>query len=158
MTFDIEHYMVEAIHNDADWGQRYIAFCNYDLQILDVCPDTQSVYGTVHTLIQAKETVETRSKPRSMIKLYQTNFTFSVNLCTGLYTTLHIADLTEAGEQMLRGREWKPGSRECLMLRRKVAVPQSFFRSVHVLSNEAVFKGKSMNLLVAPFFYTAIML
>jgi len=38
MTFDIEHYMVEAIHNDADWGQRYIAFCNYDLQILDVSP------------------------------------------------------------------------------------------------------------------------
>nr|KAG5703915.1 hypothetical protein BaRGS_008174 [Batillaria attramentaria] len=36
MTFDIEHYMVEAIHNEAEWGQRYIAFCNYDLQILDV--------------------------------------------------------------------------------------------------------------------------
>lgn len=37
MTFDIEHYMVEAIHSEADWGQRYVAFCNYDLQILDVC-------------------------------------------------------------------------------------------------------------------------
>ncbi|GFR97553.1 DDB1-and CUL4-associated factor [Elysia marginata] len=36
MTFDIEHYMAEAIHHDADWGQRYVAFCNYDLQILDV--------------------------------------------------------------------------------------------------------------------------
>ena len=38
MTFDIEHYMAEAIHHDADWGQRYVAFCNYDLQILDVSP------------------------------------------------------------------------------------------------------------------------
>lgn len=158
MTFDVEHYMVEAIHNDADWGQRYIAFCNYDLQILDVCPDNKSVYGTVYTLIQAKQTADNRNKARSLIKLYQTSFTFSFNMSTGLYNTLHIDELTEADEQLHRGGEWKPGSRECCLLRRKVAVPQSFFRSVHVLSNEAVFKGKSMNLLVAPYLYTAIML
>ncbi|KAK7492891.1 hypothetical protein BaRGS_00015838 [Batillaria attramentaria] len=158
MTFDIEHYMVEAIHNEAEWGQRYIAFCNYDLQILDVCPDSGSVYGTVYTLIQAKESADPRNKHRALIKLYQTSFTFELNLSTGLYSTLHIGELTEADEQLLRGREWKPGSRECCLLRRKVAVPQSFFRSVHVLSNEAVFKGQSMSLLVAPYQYTAIML
>jgi hypothetical protein len=36
MTFDIEHYMEEAIRGTAKWSDRYIAFTNYDLQILDV--------------------------------------------------------------------------------------------------------------------------
>lgn len=35
-TFDIEHYMAEAIRQEAEWGQRYIGPYNYDLQILDV--------------------------------------------------------------------------------------------------------------------------
>ena len=36
ITFDIEHYMEETIRGRAKWGDRYIAFTNYDLQILDV--------------------------------------------------------------------------------------------------------------------------
>ena len=36
MTFDVEHYLEEVIGHFADWGHRYIAFTNYDLQILDV--------------------------------------------------------------------------------------------------------------------------
>ena len=36
VTFDIEHYMEETIRGRAKWGDRYIAFTNYDLQILDV--------------------------------------------------------------------------------------------------------------------------
>ncbi|XP_012941436.1 DDB1- and CUL4-associated factor 15 [Aplysia californica] len=159
MTFDIEHYMVEAIRHDADWSQRYVAFCNYDLQILDVCPSSQSVYGTVYALIQAKESLE-RSKPsRTMVKLYQTQFTFVFSLCTGLYSTLFIEPLTEVDEKILRGRDWSsPGSKECCLLRRKAAVPQSFYNSVHVLSNESVFKDKSLSMLISPYLYTAIML
>lgn len=36
LTFDVEHYLEEVIGHSADWGHRYIAFTNYDLQILDV--------------------------------------------------------------------------------------------------------------------------
>lgn len=36
LTFDVEHYLEEVIGHFADWGHRYIAFTNYDLQILDV--------------------------------------------------------------------------------------------------------------------------
>ncbi|KAK6989474.1 DDB1- and CUL4-associated factor 15 [Biomphalaria glabrata] len=159
MTFDIEHYMVEAIRHDADWCQRYVAFCNYDLQILDVCPNSQSVYGTVYALIQAKESIDRSKYSRMMVKLYQTQFTFVFNLCTGLYSTLFIEPLTEVDERILRGRDWSsPGSKECCLLRRKAAVPQSFYTSVHVLSNEAVFREKSMSMLVAPCQYTAIIL
>lgn len=38
-------------------------------------------------------------------------------------------------------KEWKPGFRECALLRRQAYIPQSS-RSVHVLSNESVFKGR----------------
>ncbi|XP_059175727.1 DDB1- and CUL4-associated factor 15-like [Physella acuta] len=159
MTFDIEHYMVEAIRHDADWSQRYVAFWNYDLQILDVCPNSQSVYGTVYALIRAKDTLDRSKMSRMMVKLYQTQFTFVFNLCTGLYSTLFIEPLSEVDERILRGRDWNsPGSKECCLLRRKAAVPQSFYTSVHVLSNEAVFKDKSLSMLVAPYQYTAIML
>ncbi|CAG5136725.1 unnamed protein product [Candidula unifasciata] len=159
MTFDIEHYMVEAIRHDADWGQRYVAFCNYDLQILDVCPNSQSVYGTVYALIQAKDSMDRSKMSRMMVKLYQTQFTFVFSLCTGLYSTLFIEPLSEVDERILMGREWKsPGSKECCLLRRQAAVPQSFYSSVHVLSNESVFKDKSLAMLVAPNQYTAILL
>jgi len=159
MTFDIEHYMVEAIRHNADWSQRYVAFCNYDLQILDVCPSSQGVYGTVYALIQAKESPD-RSKPsRNMVKLYQSQFTFVFNLCTGLYSTLHITPLVEVDEKVLRGRDWSsPGGKECCIMRRRAAVPLSFYTSVHVLSNEAVFKDKSLTMLISPYLYTAIML
>ncbi|KAH9488301.1 hypothetical protein Btru_066899 [Bulinus truncatus] len=146
MTFDIEHYMVEAIRHDADWSQRYVAFCNYDLQILDVCPNSQSVYGTVYALIQAKDSLDRSKYSRMMVKLYQTQFTFVFNLCTGLYSTLFIEPLTEVDERTLRGRDWSsPGSKECCLLRRKAAVPLSFYTSVHVLTNEAVFRGLKTN-------------
>ncbi|RUS88571.1 hypothetical protein EGW08_003671 [Elysia chlorotica] len=160
MTFDIEHYMAEAIHHDADWGPRYVAFCNYDLQILDVCPSSQNVYGTVYALIQAKESAETSRFSRMMVKLYQTQLFFVFNLCTGLYSTLFIAPLSEVDERILRARgDWNsPGNKECCMLRRKSAIPQSFFNSVHVLSNESVFREKSLSMLIAPYMYTAIML
>ncbi|XP_046374752.1 DDB1- and CUL4-associated factor 15-like [Haliotis rufescens] len=156
MTFDIEHYMVEVIHQEAEWGPRYVAFCNYDLQILDVCPDSFRVFGTVHALIQARDRLTKQSK--GAVKSYQTSFTFEWNLRTGNYSTLHIDELTEMNEQIMRGKEWKPGSKECGQLRRKSYCPQSFYRSVHILSNEAVFKGRSLPMLIAPYQYTAILL
>ena len=49
ITFDIEHYMEETIRGRAEWGDRYIAFTNYDLQVLDVsivktCPRTKHIF------------------------------------------------------------------------------------------------------------------
>ena len=36
LTLDVEQYLGEAVKNAADWGHRYLAFTDYDLQILDV--------------------------------------------------------------------------------------------------------------------------
>lgn len=38
-------------------------------------------------------------------------------------------------------KEWKPGFKECAMLRRQMYIPQSTQRYVNVLSNESVIKG-----------------
>ncbi|WAR18244.1 DCA15-like protein [Mya arenaria] len=149
LTFDIEHYMEEAIRSSAPWEHRYIAFTNYDLQILDVYMDRNEVLAKVFALISAKEETKQKKiyKRKGQEKLYQTSFTFEVNIQSGVYETLEIEDLTLVDEKDLRGREWKPGFRECAMLRRHVFVPQSAKRSVHVLSNEAVFKGTTGNAL-----------
>ena len=36
LTLDIEHYLGETIRQCADWGKRYLAFTDYDVQIIDV--------------------------------------------------------------------------------------------------------------------------
>lgn len=36
LTLDIEHYLGEAVRTKAEWGQRYMSFTDYDVQIVDV--------------------------------------------------------------------------------------------------------------------------
>ena len=36
LTLDVEQYIGETVKNAADWGHRYIAFTDYDVQILEV--------------------------------------------------------------------------------------------------------------------------
>ncbi|ESO88862.1 hypothetical protein LOTGIDRAFT_219013 [Lottia gigantea] len=149
MTFDIEPYMMETIHLRAEWGRRFVSFYNYDLQILDVEQDGQ-IIGTVCALIQAKESNE-KSKRYSKvpIKMYRTQITFRFNLCKGIYSTLNIDDLSEVQERNPCDFEWKSGNKECNLIRRKAIIPKSFFRSVHMLSNECLFKGRSKKILMA---------
>ena len=36
LTFDVEHYLGEAVKTCADWGHRYLSFTDYDVQIIEV--------------------------------------------------------------------------------------------------------------------------
>lgn len=36
LTLDIEHYLGEAVKMYAEWGSRYLAFTDYDVQIVEV--------------------------------------------------------------------------------------------------------------------------
>lgn len=36
LTLDVEQYIADTIRNEAEWGGRYIAFTDYDMQIIDV--------------------------------------------------------------------------------------------------------------------------
>ena len=42
LTLDIEHYLGEAVRTKAEWGQRYMSFTDYDVQIVDVSFITHS--------------------------------------------------------------------------------------------------------------------
>lgn len=166
MTFDVEHYLEEVIGHFADWGHRYIAFTNYDLQILDVCAESTTVIGKVFALIHAKEESDASRKikrSKNAIRRYQTSFCFAWNLATGGYETKFIGDLTEVDEVEIRRiestwKEWKPGFKECAMLRRQMYIPQSTQRYVNVLSNESVIKGESLKFIIAPQHYVALLI
>ena len=36
LTLDIEHYLGETVRTTAEWGHRYLAFTDYDVQVLEV--------------------------------------------------------------------------------------------------------------------------
>ena len=36
LTLDIEHYLGETVRTSAEWGHRYLAFTDYDVQIVEV--------------------------------------------------------------------------------------------------------------------------
>nr|XP_006812604.1 PREDICTED: DDB1- and CUL4-associated factor 15-like [Saccoglossus kowalevskii] len=90
-------------------------------------------------------------------RLFQTGFKFSWNLKTGLYETLEIEDLKEFDQAQLCNL-WNPGKYLCQKLQRDLSIPQAFVRSVHVLTNEAVWKRQSLKELVDPVHFVAITL
>ena len=36
LTLDIEHYLGEAVKTTAEWGHRYLAFTDYNVQVVEV--------------------------------------------------------------------------------------------------------------------------
>ncbi|GAB1599487.1 DDB1- and CUL4-associated factor 15-like [Argonauta hians] len=159
LTLDIEHFLEEVIHTVAEWGHRYIAFLNYDLQLLDVNAESGEVLAKVFALVQArKDFNEKKPCKRSNIlkQYYQTSITFNWSLLTGNYSTFHIEDLVEVDETDLLRKEWNPGNGEVTRLQHALAVPQSFYKSVYTLTNEAVIRGNSLTLILAPHHIVAI--
>ncbi|XP_071853689.1 DDB1- and CUL4-associated factor 15-like isoform X2 [Apostichopus japonicus] len=165
ITLDAEHYICDAICKRATWGKRYISFTDYDMNILDVCPDSSTVYVLLKALVRAwpesKTSVdifEFDDNPTSDTpEVFETGFSFAWNLKTGTYETLHIEDLVPFDQSQLI-KMWNPGFLRTLQLQRKAALPQNHSNSVHILTNEAVFKNKSLTRLLDPVHYVAIIL
>lgn len=159
LMLDIEHFLEEVIHNLAEWGHRYIAFLNYDLQLLDVNAESGEVLAKVFALVQArKELSERKDLKRSHRpkQYYQTSITFSWSLLTGNYETFHIEDLSAVDESDLLKKEWNPGNGEVTKLQQSLAIPQSSYNRVCTLTNEPVLKGHSLTTIVAPHHFVAI--
>ena len=66
-----------------------------------------------------------------------------VYVIVGMYTTLDIEDLVEVNQAELLRKQWHPGRRIFEALQRRFAVPQAYSQSVHVLTNEPVFRGNN---------------
>ncbi|PIK50200.1 hypothetical protein BSL78_12906 [Apostichopus japonicus] len=132
ITLDAEHYICDAICKRATWGKRYISFTDYDMNILDVCPDSSTVYVLLKALVRAwpesKTSVdifEFDDNPTSDTpEVFETGFSFAWNLKTGTYETLHIEDLVPFDQSQLI-KMWNPGFLRTLQLQRKAALPQT---------------------------------
>ncbi|KAK2152086.1 hypothetical protein LSH36_340g06043 [Paralvinella palmiformis] len=160
LTLDIEHYLGETIRQCADWWKRYLAFTDYDVQIVEVCPETSEVIALVFALIRARPPKENKHVHgvRTMPKLYRTCCKLIWNLKTGSYNTLEVDDLLEVNQGELMRKRWHPGQRMCEVLQRRFSVPNSYYQSVHVFTNHSVFRGQSLKLLLDPHHYVAIFL
>ncbi|XP_072019398.1 DDB1- and CUL4-associated factor 15-like [Amphiura filiformis] len=166
LTMDAEHYICDTIRTSASWGRRYIAFTDYDMQILEVCPHSSCVVVMIMALIRAwpetkKETKDVfdfnEDSKSSTPRLYQTAFKFTWSLKTGKQKTFEVDDLVEFDQTHLR-KTWNPGRSVCQDLQKKCSIPQGLARGVHVLTNEAVFRNKSLNRLLDSEHYVAIVL
>lgn len=165
LTMDAEHYMCEAIRTVAPWGRRYIAFTDYDMQVLDVCGDSCNVVVMIKCLVRAwpepnkpKDVFEFEDDPANETpQMYQTGFKFAWNLKTGQYQTFEVESLQDFDQAQLC-KVWNPGRALCQRIQRRWAIPQAHTKGVHVLTNEAVFKNRSLTKLLDPLHYVAIIL
>ncbi|XP_074642049.1 DDB1- and CUL4-associated factor 15-like isoform X2 [Tubulanus polymorphus] len=161
LTFDIEQYLNEALQSTMDMGLRYVSLADYDAQILDVCADTYCVVGMILVLIRARPPLSTKMNSQAQrhnLKMYQTGFKFEWNLHTGNYTTIETDSYIEVDQKETVKKPWHPGATMCRNIQKQAFVPLSYTQSVHVLTNEAVFKGQSLKTLIDPHHYVAIVL
>ncbi|CAH1243511.1 DCAF15 [Branchiostoma lanceolatum] len=141
LRMDAEQFICDMARQDADWGNRFVAFTDYDMQIIDVCPDSRQLVVLVLALVRARP-----HYGNCIPKLYQTSFTAAWDLNTGHYQTRDIQPLQEFDQAQLR-KVWNPGRAMCRKMQQRWMIPQGYARGVHVMTNEAVFRGHSLSLL-----------
>jgi len=152
-AFDVEPYLHETAQrlcNEA--GQKYQAFTDYDVQIVDLFVETGDVLALVVMLVQAtpknKSLVKCQRNTGGIIrKQFETGFKFLWNIQTGKYRVVETESLKEI--DILKGkalipRPWNPGRKKCTLLQEKWLLPCAPMQDVLVLSNEPVFTGVSL--------------
>ena len=58
LTLDVEQYLSDNMPY-YPWADQVLSFSNYDIQILDVCPDTNSVLALLCVLLQTSKAPRT---------------------------------------------------------------------------------------------------
>ncbi|XP_078064434.1 DDB1- and CUL4-associated factor 15-like, partial [Mustelus asterias] len=140
LTLDFEYVINEVIRNDASWSQRYCSFSDYDIVILEVCPITNHVIINIGLLLLAYPSDEEgQIRPRT----YHTCLKGTWNLNTGIFATVGVGDLT-AVQGQTSGSVWSTFRKSCVDIAMRWLVPESTFRNVNRMTNEALHKGRSL--------------
>lgn len=63
LTLDVEQYLSDNMPYYS-WADQVLSFSNYDIQILDVCPDTNSVVALLCVLLQTAKTAKPPSEDK----------------------------------------------------------------------------------------------
>ncbi|XP_038168735.1 DDB1- and CUL4-associated factor 15 [Arvicola amphibius] len=155
LTLDFEYVINEVIRHDATWGHQFCSFSDYDIVILEVCPETNQVLINIGLLLLAfpAPTEEGQLRP----KTYHTSLKVAWDLSTGIFETVSVGDLTEVKGQT-SGSVWSSYRKSCVDMVMRWLVPESSGRYVNRMTNEALHKGCSLKVLADSERYTWIVL
>ncbi|KAM3624469.1 uncharacterized protein V6R79_023951 [Siganus canaliculatus] len=142
LTLDFEYLINEVIKSDAAWAPQICSFSDYDVVILEVCPETNTVMINISLLLLAfSNSDEEHCRPNT----YHSNLQVSWDLNTGVCCTVGVGDLTE-----VRGQTrsvWSSYRKACVNTVMKWLVPESSSRYINRMTNEALHKGSSLQVL-----------
>uniref|UniRef100_A0A452GTM3 DDB1- and CUL4-associated factor 15 WD40 repeat-containing domain-containing protein n=1 Tax=Gopherus agassizii TaxID=38772 RepID=A0A452GTM3_9SAUR len=155
LTLDFEYVINEVIRNDASWSRQFCSFSDYDIVILEVCPETNQVIINIGLLLLAFPSPDEEGQLRP--KTYHTSLKVAWNLNTGTFITVSVGDLTEVKGQT-SGSVWSSYRKSCVDMVMKWLVPESSGRYVNRMTNEALHKGCSLKVLADNERYTWIVL
>uniref|UniRef100_A0A3Q1K6P7 DDB1- and CUL4-associated factor 15 WD40 repeat-containing domain-containing protein n=2 Tax=Anabas testudineus TaxID=64144 RepID=A0A3Q1K6P7_ANATE len=143
LTLDFEYLINEVIRNDAAWAPQFCSFSDYDVVILEVCAETNTVMINIGLLLLAfSNSDEEHCRPNT----YHSNLQVSWDLNTGVCCTVGVGDLTEVRGQT-SGSVWSSYRKSCVNTVMKWLVPESSSRYINRMTNEALHKGSSLQVL-----------
>ncbi|XP_015251855.1 PREDICTED: DDB1- and CUL4-associated factor 15 [Cyprinodon variegatus] len=143
LTLDFEYLINEVIKNDAAWAPQFCSFSDYDVVILEVCPETNTVIINISLLLLAFSVSDEDHCRRNT---YHSFLQVSWNLDTGVCCTVGVGDLTEVKGQT-SGTVWNSYRRCCVNTMMKWLVPENSSRYINRMTNEALHKGSSLQVL-----------
>ncbi|XP_075715270.1 DDB1- and CUL4-associated factor 15 isoform X1 [Rhinoderma darwinii] len=155
LTLDFEYVINEVIRHDASWSPQFCSFSDYDIVILEMCPDTNQVIMNIGLLLLAFPAPQEDAQLRP--KTHHTSLKVAWDLHTGVFSTLSVGDLTEVKGQT-SGSVWSSYRKSCVDTVMKWLVPESSARYVNRMTNEALHKGCSLKVLADSVRYTWIVL
>ncbi|XP_005994199.1 DDB1- and CUL4-associated factor 15 [Latimeria chalumnae] len=155
LTLDFEYVINEVIRKDAAWAQQFCSFSDYDIVILEVCPQSNQVLINIGLLLLAfpSPSEEGQIRPRT----YHTSLKVAWDLGTGVFVTVCVGDLTEVKGQT-SGNVWSSYRKNCVDLVMKWLIPERSGQYVNRMTNEALHKGCSLKVLADNERYTWIVL
>ncbi|KAM8793892.1 DDB1- and CUL4-associated factor 15 [Eudromia elegans] len=155
LTLDFEYVINEVIRHDAAWARQFCSFSDYDIVILEVCPETNQVIINIGLLLLAFPSPDEEGQLRP--KTYHTSLKVAWDLNTGTFVTVSVGDLTEVKGQT-SGSVWSSYRKGCVDTVMKWLVPEGSGRYVNRMTNEALHKGCSLKVLADNERYTWIVL
>ncbi|KAM9313918.1 DDB1- and CUL4-associated factor 15 isoform 2-T2 [Pholidichthys leucotaenia] len=143
LTLDFEYLINEVIRSDAAWAPQFCSFSDYDVVILEVCPETNTVMINIGLLLLAfSNSDEEHCRPNT----YHSNLQVCWDLNTGACRTVGVGDLTEVKGQT-SGSVWSSYRKSCVNTVMKWLIPESSSRYINRMTNEALHKGSSLQVL-----------
>uniref|UniRef100_A0A3B4EX96 DDB1 and CUL4 associated factor 15 n=1 Tax=Pundamilia nyererei TaxID=303518 RepID=A0A3B4EX96_9CICH len=141
LTLDFEYLINEVIRSDAAWATQFCSFSDYDVVILEVCPDSNIVMINIGLLLLAFS-----NSDEEHCRYFACSFTLNWDLNTGVCRTVGVGDLTEVKGQT-SGTVWSSYRKSCVNTVMKWLVPESSSRYINRMTNEALHKGSSLQVL-----------